>query len=156
MELFMSMTGTRMVHIPYKGSAPAIIDLLSGQVTTMIATMLTGLPHVRTGRLRALGITGLKRIAAAQDLPTVAEAGVPGYEAVQWYGLLAPAQTPREIVMRLNREMVSILQSSDVKERFASDGGDAVPTTSEDFARYIKSEIEKWARVAKTAGITAE
>jgi tripartite-type tricarboxylate transporter receptor subunit TctC len=156
MELFMSMTGTRMVHIPYKGSAPAIIDLLSGQVTTMIATMLTGLPHVRTGRLRALGITGLKRITAAQDLPTVAEAGVPGYEAVQWYGLLAPAQTPREIVMRLNREMVSILQSGEVKERFTSDGGDAVPTTPEDFGRYIKSEIEKWARVAKAAGIRPE
>jgi tripartite-type tricarboxylate transporter receptor subunit TctC len=156
MELFMSMTGTRMVHIPYKGSAPAIIDLLSGQVTTMIATMLTGLPHVRTGRLRALGITGLTRIAAAQDVPTVAEVGVPGYEAVQWYGLLAPAQTPKDIVMRLNREMVAILQSSEVKERFASDGGDAVPTTAEEFGRYIKSETEKWARVAKAAGIKPE
>jgi tripartite-type tricarboxylate transporter receptor subunit TctC len=156
MELFMSMTGTRMVHIPYKGSAPAMIDLLAGQVTTMVATMLTALPQVRTGRLRALGITGATRIAAAKDVPTIAEAGVPGYEAVQWYGLVAPAQTPRDIVMRLNREMVSILQSSDVKERFASDGGDAVPTTPEDFGRYIRTETEKWARVAKAAGIKAE
>jgi len=156
MELFMSMSGTRMVHIPYKGSAPAMIDLVSGQVTTMTATMLTGLPHVRTGRLRALGITGLARIAAAQDVPTIAEAGVPGYEAVQWYGLVAPAQTPKDIVMRLNREMTAILQSNDVKERFASDGGDTVPTTPEEFARYIRNETEKWARVAKTAGIKPE
>jgi tripartite-type tricarboxylate transporter receptor subunit TctC len=156
MELFLSMAGLRMVHIPYKGSAPAMIDLLAGQVTTMTATMLTGLPHVRTGRLRALGITGLKRIAAAHDVPTIAEAGVPGYEAVQWYGLLAPAQTPKEIISRLNREMVAILQSGDVKERFASDGADAVPTTPEEFARYIKTETEKWVRVAKTAGIKAE
>jgi tripartite-type tricarboxylate transporter receptor subunit TctC len=156
MELFMSMTGTRMVHIPYKGSAPAIIDLLSGQVTTMIATMLTGLPHVRNGRLRALGITGATRIAAAHEVPTIAEAGVPGYEAVQWYGLVAPAQTPREIVGRLNRDMVAILQSADVKERFASDGGEAVPTSPEDFGRYIRNETEKWARVAKTAGIKPE
>ena len=156
MELFMSMTGTRMVHIPYKGSAPAMIDLVSGQVTTMIATMLTGLPHVRSGRLRALGITGATRIAAAQDVPTIAEAGVPGYEAVQWYGLVAPAHTPREVVTRLNREMVAILQSTDVKERFASDGGEAVPTTPEEFGRYIKTETEKRARVAKTAGIRLE
>jgi tripartite-type tricarboxylate transporter receptor subunit TctC len=156
MELFMSMTGTRMVHIPYKGSAPAIIDLLSGQVTTMIATMLTGLPHVRSGRLRALGITGATRIGAAQDVPTIAEGGVPGYEAVQWYGLVAPAQTPREIIARHNREMVAILQSTDVKERFASDGGEAAATSPEDFGRYIKSETEKWARVAKTAGIKPE
>ena len=156
MELFMSMSGTRMVHIPYKGSAPAMIDLVSGQVTTMTATMLTGLPHVRTGRLRALGITGLARIAAAQDVPTIAEAGVPGYEAVQWYGLVATAQTPKDIVMRLNREMTAILQSNDVKERFVSDGGDTVPTTPEEFARYIRNETEKWARVAKTAGIKPE
>jgi tripartite-type tricarboxylate transporter receptor subunit TctC len=156
MELFMSMGGIRMVHIPYKGSAPAIVDLLSGQVATMTATMLTALPHVRAGRLRALGITGSKRIAAAQDVPTIAEAGLPGYEAVQWYGLVAPAQTPRDIIARLNRDMAAILQSGDVKERFAADGGDAAPTTPEEFARYIRSETEKWARVAKSAGIKPE
>jgi tripartite-type tricarboxylate transporter receptor subunit TctC len=156
MELFMSLGGIRMVHIPYKGSAPAMIDLLAGQVTTMVATMLTALPHVRTGRLRALGITGSQRNAAAREVPTIAEAGVPGYEAVQWYGLLAPAQTSRDIVARLNREMAAILRSPDVKERFASDGGDAAPTTPEEFGRYIKSETEKWARVAKAAGIKTE
>jgi tripartite-type tricarboxylate transporter receptor subunit TctC len=156
MALFMSMAGIRMVHIPYKGSAPAIIDLLSGQVTTMVATMLTGLPHVRSSRLRALGITGLKRIAAAHDVPTIAESGVPGYEAVQWYGMVAPAQTPKEIVARLNRDMVAILQSDEIKERFAADGAEAMPTTPDEFARYIRSETEKWARVAKSAGIKQE
>ena len=156
MALFMSMAGIRMVHIPYKGSAPAIIDLLSGQVTTMVATMLTGLPHVRSGRLRALGITGLKRIAAAHDVPTIAESGVPGYEAAQWYGMVAPAQTPKEIVARLNRDMVAILQSDEIKERFAADGAEAMPTTPDEFARYIRSETEKWARVAKSAGIKQE
>ena len=156
MELFMSMAGVKMVHIPYKGSAPAIVDLLGGQVATMTATMLTGLPHVRGGRLRALGVTGTKRNAAAADVPTIAEAGVPGYEAVQWYGMLAPANTPKDIVARLNREMVAILQSADVKERFATDGGEAAPTSPEDFGRYIRSESEKWVRVAKAAGIKPE
>ena len=156
MALFMSMAGIRMVHIPYKGSAPAIIDLLSGQVTTMVATMLTGLPHVRSGRLRALGITGLKRIAAAHDVPTIAESGVPGYDAAQWYGMVAPAQTPKEIVARLNRDLVAILQSDEIKERFAADGAEAVPTTPDEFARYIRSETDKWARVAKSAGIKQE
>ena len=156
MALFMSMAGIRMVHIPYKGSAPAIIDLLSGQVTTMVATMLTGLPHVRSGRLRALGITGLKRIAAAHDVPTIAESGLPGYEAAQWYGMVAPAQTPKEIVARLNRDLVAILQSDEIKERFAADGAEAVPTTPDEFARYIRSETDKWARVAKSAGIKQE
>jgi tripartite-type tricarboxylate transporter receptor subunit TctC len=156
MELFMSMAGIRMVHIPYKGSAPAIIDLLSGQVTTMVATMLTGLPHVRSGRLRALGVTGLQRIAAAHDVPTVAEAGLPGYEAAQWYGMLAPAQTPKDIIARLNREMVAILHSNEITERFAADGAEARPTTPDEFARYIRSETEKWVRVAQSAGIKQE
>jgi tripartite-type tricarboxylate transporter receptor subunit TctC len=156
MELFLSMAGLKMVHVPYKGSAPAMIDLLSGQVVTMAATMLTGMPHVRSGRLRAIGLTGSKRNAAVPDVPTIAEAGLPGYEAVQWYGLLAPAQIPKDIVARLNREMVAILQLPDIKERFAADGGEAVPTTPEEFGRYIRSETEKWARVAKAAGIRPE
>jgi tripartite-type tricarboxylate transporter receptor subunit TctC len=156
MALFLSMAGLKMVHVPYKGSAPAMIDLLSGQVVTMAATMLTGMPHVRSGRLRAIGLTGSKRNAAAPDVPTIAEAGVPGYEAVQWYGLLAPAQIPKDIVVRLNREMVAILQLPEIKERFAADGGDAAPTTPEEFGRYIRSETEKWARVAKAAGIRPE
>ena len=156
MELFLSMAGLKMVHIPYKGSAPAMIDLISGQVVTMTATMLTGMPHIRTGRLRPLGITGPRRNAALPDLPTVAEAGVPGYEAVQWYGALAPATTPKDIVARLHRDMVAVLQTAEMKERFAADGGDAVGNSSEEFARFIRSELEKWARVAKAAGIKPE
>ena len=156
MELFLSMAKIRMTHIPYKGSGPAIVDLVAGQVPVSMATMLTGLPHVRAGRLRALGVTSLQRTAVARDVPTIAESGVPGYEAVQWYGVLAPAQTPKDIVARLHRELVAVLQSHDVKERFAADGGDPGGNSPEEFARYIKSEIEKWARVAKSAGIKPE
>ncbi|MGZ8210846.1 MAG: tripartite tricarboxylate transporter substrate binding protein, partial [Burkholderiales bacterium] len=156
MELFLSMTGLKMVHIPYKGSAPAMVDLVSGQVGVMAATALTSIPHIRVGRLRALGVTGARRTAAAPDVPTIAEAGVPGYEAVQWYGMVAPANTPQDIITRLNREMVSILQVPDVKEKFAADGGDAVGNSPEEFGRYIKSETEKWQKVAKAAGIKPE
>ena len=156
MELFLSMARLKMVHIPYKGSAPAIIDLLAGQVVVMTATMLTGIPHVRSGRLRALGVTSMRRTGVAPDVPTITESGVPGYEAVQWYGVLAPAATPKEIVARLNRDITAILQMPEVKERFAADGGDPGGNTPEEFARYIRSETEKWAQVVKTAGIKPE
>ena len=153
MELFLSMTGTRMVHIPYKGLAPGIIDLLAGHVSVAVATMLTGLPHVRSGRLRCLGTTGAKRAAVLPDAPTVSEAGVPGYEASHWYGFLAQAQTPKEIVSRLHGETIRILQAPDMKERLAADGTEPVGNTPEEFARYIREELVKWAKVAKAAGI---
>jgi len=156
MELFLSMTGTKMVHVPYKGSAPAIVDLVGGQVSVMTATALTGIPHIRAGRLRALGVTGAQRTTAAPDVPTIAEAGVPGYEAVQWYGMVAPANTPREIITRLNRDMLAILEMPDVREKFAADGGDPAGGSPEEFARYIRSETDKWQKVAKSAGINPE
>jgi tripartite-type tricarboxylate transporter receptor subunit TctC len=156
MELLLSMAKLKMVHIPYKGSAPAMIDVVGGQVAVTMATMLTGIPHVRSGRLRGLGVTSAKRTAVAPDVPTIAEAGVPGYEAVQWYGVLAPAHTPKEIVTRLNRELTAMLHSTEIKDRFAADGGDAAGNTPEEFGRFIRSETEKWARVAKTAGIKPE
>jgi tripartite-type tricarboxylate transporter receptor subunit TctC len=156
MELFLSMTGLEMVHVPYKGSAPAMVDLIGGQVSVMTATALTGIPHIRAGRLRALGVTGAERTAAAPDVPTIAEAGVPGYEAVQWYGMVAPAHTPPDVITRLNREMVAILRMPEVKEKFTADGADAAGTSPEEFARYIKAETEKWRKVAKAAGITPE
>ena len=156
MELFLSMAKIKVVHIPYKGSAPAIVDLVAGQVPLSMATMLTGLPHVRSGRLRALGVSSAQRTAVAREVPTIAESGVPGYEAVQWYGVLAPAHTPKDIVARLHKELVAILQMPDVKERFAADGGDPGGNTPEDFARYIRTETEKWAKVAKSAGIKQE
>jgi tripartite-type tricarboxylate transporter receptor subunit TctC len=156
MELFLSLAKLKMVHIPYKGSAPAVTDLLGGQVAVMTATMLTGIPHVRSGRLRALGVTSTRRTAVAPDVPTIAESGVPGYEAVQWYGVLAPAQTPKEIVTRLHRDLAFILHTAEVRERFAADGGDPGGNTPEEFSRYIRTETEKWAKVVKAAGIKPE
>lgn len=156
MELFLSMTGTKMLHVPYKGLGPGIVDLLAGHVTVATATMLTGLPHVKSGRLRLLGTTGAKRAAVLPDVPTVAEAGVPGYEASQWYGVLAPAQTPKEIVARLHAEIVRILQAPDMKQKLAADGTDPVGSSPDEFARYIKSELTKWGKVARDAGIQPE
>lgn len=156
MELFLSMTKVKAVHIPYKGLAPGIVDLIAGHVTLASATMLTGLPHVKSGRLRCLGTTGDKRAAVLPEYPTIAEAGVPGYEASQWYGVLAPAQTPKEIVARLNTEIVRILQAPDMKQKLAADGTDPVGSAPDEFARYIKSELTKWGKVARDAGITPE
>jgi tripartite-type tricarboxylate transporter receptor subunit TctC len=156
MELFLSMTGLKVVHIPYKGLAPGIVDLLAGHVTLATATMLTGLPHVKSGRLRLLGTTGAKRAAVLPDQPTVAEAGVPGYEASQWYGVLAPAGTSKEIITRLNAEIVRILQAPDMREKLAADGTDPVGNSPDEFARYIKAELTKWGKVARDAGIKPE
>ena len=156
MELFLSMAGLRMVHIPYKGTGPAMIDMLAGHTATMAATVLTGMPQIRSGRLRALGITSKERSAVAPDIPTIAEAGLPGYESVQWYGMLAPAKTPKEIVARLHGEITRVLQMPDIKERFAGDGADPVGNTPEEFARFIQSELTKWAKVARAAGIKPE
>jgi tripartite-type tricarboxylate transporter receptor subunit TctC len=142
-----------MTHIPYKGTGPAMIDMLAGQVATMAATVLTGMPHVRTGRLRPLGITSRERSQVAPEIPTVAEGGLPGYESLQWYGLLAPANTPKDIVARLNKEMVGILQTPEVKARFAKDAAETVGNSPEEFAAFIKSELAKWEKVARNAGI---
>jgi tripartite-type tricarboxylate transporter receptor subunit TctC len=156
MELFLSMTGLKVVHIPYKGLAPGIVDLLAGHVSLATATMLTGLPHVKSGRLRCLGTTGSKRAAVLPEFPTIAEAGVPGYEASQWYGVLAPAQTPKEIVTRLHVELTRILQAPDMRQRLVADGTDPVGSSPDEFARYIKSELTKWGKVARDAGIQPE
>ena len=156
MALFLSMAQLKMEHIPYKGTGPAMIDMIAGQVSTMAATILTGMPHIRSGRLRPLGITSVARSPIVPEIPTVAEAGLPGFESVQWYGMLAPARTPKEIVTRLHAEMTRILQQPDIKERFAGDGADPVGNTPEEFARYIQSELIKWAKVAREAGIKQE
>lgn len=156
MALFLSMAKLEMVHVAYKGSAPAVTALLGGHVAAMNATAITGLPHVRSGRLRGLGVTSSRRSAVAPELPTLAEAGVPGYEATQWYGVLAPAGTAREIVARLHAELVRILQLNDVKSRFAADGVEVVGDAPEQFAQYIRAETVKWAKVARDAGIQQE
>jgi tripartite-type tricarboxylate transporter receptor subunit TctC len=153
MELFLSMTNLKMVHVGYKGSGPAMIDLLSGQVVVMTSTMLSGLPHVRSGRLRALGVTGSTRANVLPDLPTVAEAGVPGYEALQWYGLFAPGKTPKDIINKLHSAMVSVLNTPAIKDRFSADGAELGGNSPEEFSRFLRSETDKWGKVVRSAGI---
>jgi tripartite-type tricarboxylate transporter receptor subunit TctC len=153
MELLLNMTGVKMVHVPYKGLGPALNDLVAGHVVTATTTMLSGLPHVRSGRLRGLATTGAKRSSALPELPTVAEAGVPGYEAVQWYGLFAPAGTPREVIAKLHEAMTGALRAPAVAHKLAADGADVVGNAPEEFARVLRAEIEKWSKVARAAGI---
>ncbi|HEX9193308.1 MAG TPA: tripartite tricarboxylate transporter substrate binding protein [Burkholderiales bacterium] len=155
-ELLKSMAGIDMVHIPYKGTSPGVVDLLAGQVTVMTPNVLTALPHIKAGKLRALAVTSAKRSEALPDTPTIAEAGLPGYDSTQWYGVLAPAGTPHEIVTRLHAEIVRALRLPDLRERLAADGAEAVGSTPEEFAAFIQSEIEKWTAVAKSAGIRPE
>lgn len=153
MELFLTMTGLKMVHVPYKGSGPAITNLVAGHVTAATLTLLSGLPHVRSGRLRGLGITGAQRSSALPQLPTVAEAGVPGYESVLWYGLLAPGGTPRPIIERLHGAMRDVLYSPEVKRRFDADGAKILANTPEEFKRALEADLVKWEKVARAAGI---
>jgi tripartite-type tricarboxylate transporter receptor subunit TctC len=155
-ELLKSMAGIDMVHIPYKGTAPGVVDLLAGQVKVMAPNLLTALPHIKSGKLRALAVTSSKRSQALPEVPTVAEAGLPGYDSTQWYGVLAPAGTPREIVTRLHDAIARALRDAEVGKRLAADGAEAVGSSPEEFAGFIKSESEKWARVATAAGIKAE
>jgi len=156
LEQFMYMTGTRMLPVPYKGGAPGMTALLGGQVHLYFATISTALPHVKAGKLRALAVTSARRSASAPEFPTVAEAGVPGYEHTSWVGLLAPAKTPRPIVTRLNAESVKIINSPQVKTLMLREGLESVGNTPEEFAAIIKTEIAKWMKLAKVAGITAD
>jgi tripartite-type tricarboxylate transporter receptor subunit TctC len=156
MELFLNMANIKMVHVPYKGLAPAMIDTLSGQLTVMMSTMLTGIPYARDGRLRALAVSGAQRSRVLPDLPTIAESALPGYDAVQWYGVLAPAGTPREVVARLHDAVTRTLRDAAVRDRFQADGADIVGNTPEEFGAYIASETAKWAKVIKAAGIKPE
>ena len=159
-ELLKSMTGIDLVHVPYKGTAPGVVDLLAGQVSVMAPNVLTALPYIKAGRLRALAVTSAKRSDALPDVPTIAEAGaesgLSGYESAQWYGVLAPAGTPAEIVNRLYGEVARALRAGDVRERLAADGAEPVGSTPAEFAAFIRAEIEKWARVAKAARIRPE
>ena len=156
MELLKSMTGTFMVHIPYRGSAPVVTDLIAGQLDVMFDNVPNVIQHVRSGRMKALAVSTAKRSALAPEVPTVAEAGVPGYELSVWFGVLAPAGTPREIVQRLNAEMTKILNSADVKERFAKQGVEVQTSSPEQFGDFVKSEVARWAKVIRDAGIKAD
>jgi tripartite-type tricarboxylate transporter receptor subunit TctC len=153
MELFKSMAGVDLLHVPYKGTTPAVTDLLGGQIGVMFVNALTAKPHIDSGRLRALAVSGTKRIEALPNLPTVAEAGVPGYVSLQWYGLLAPADTPPNVIARLNVESYKALKTDAIKQKLAADGAEPVGSSPGAFATLIREELEKWTKVAQTAKI---
>lgn len=146
----------QLTHVPYKGTGPALIDLVAGQTSMMITGMPAVMPHTRSNRLRLLAVGNTKRLALLPDVPTIAESGVPGYDATQWYGVLAPAGTPRELVMRLNTEMTKALARPDVREKLAADGAIPVGNTPEEFGALIKAEIARWAPVVKASGAQPE
>jgi len=154
-EMLKAMAHIDIVHVPYKGNAASLTDLVAGRVQMMFSNLLTAGPHARAGKLRGLAITSARRSPQAPDLPTVAESGVPGYDITPWYGVLFPAGTPRTIVVRLNQEIGGILTTPEVMERFRAQGVDLVTSTPEAFAALIKSEIPKWRKVVKDSGATA-
>jgi tripartite-type tricarboxylate transporter receptor subunit TctC len=155
-ELFKLMTGTDLVHVPYKGSAPALTDLMGGQVSVMWDNLPASMPYIKAGRLRAIAITTATRYPGFPDLPTLSESGVPGYESSAWFGVVAPAATPREIVTRLNTEINRAVNLPDMKERFAQQGAIPVTGSPEDFAAWIRAEIAKWGKVVKASGARVE
>jgi len=155
-ELFSAMAGVRMVHIPYKGSPPAVTDLLAGEVALMFSPSSTVLPHVKTGRLRALAVTTAARLPSLPELPTVAESGLKGYETITWFGFVAPARTPPAVVTRLNAEIVKVLGMPEVRNLFASQGIETLGGTPDHFAGYIRDEIAKWAKAIRLSGAKAE
>lgn len=152
-ELFMQRAGVRMVHVPYKGAAPAVIDTLAGHVSLLFAAYPSVAAQARAGRLRALAVTSEKRAAIAPELPTVAESGLPGFEASQWWGLYAPAGTPSPALARLNAEANKALRAGDIPKRLAADGASVAGGSPEDLARYLREDYEKWGRVIRAAGI---
>jgi tripartite-type tricarboxylate transporter receptor subunit TctC len=155
-EMFAAMAGVRLQHVPYRGAAPALTGLMSGDVKLLFSDMAVALPHLKEGKVRALAITSLKRSPLAPDLPTLDESGLTGYEALVWQGLLAPAGTPAEIIARLNAESVRILALPEVRERFASLGASVEPGMPDAFAAVIRRDVDKWAKVIRDANVKAE
>jgi tripartite-type tricarboxylate transporter receptor subunit TctC len=155
-ELFKSMTKTSVTHIPYKGSAPAVTDLIAGQVQVMFDNTPNVLPHVKAGKLKALGVSSKARTAMAPEIPSVDESGVPGYDVTVWFGILTVAGTPRDVVQRLNTEMVKVLTSAEVRDRFGKAGVDVVAGTPDQFQRHLNAEVDRWAKVIQSAGIKAD
>jgi tripartite-type tricarboxylate transporter receptor subunit TctC len=155
-ELFKIATGTHLTHIPYKGIGAAYPDLIAGNIQLTFASIISGLPHIRAQRIRALAVTGSKRAKAAPELPTVAEAGVKGFSVSQWYGVFAPAKTPRAIVDKVHDEIVKALPQPEVGARLAADGAEPVGSTPQEFAAHVREEREKWAKVIKQTGIKGD
>ena len=155
-ELFLHMTGTRAVHIPFTGMGAAYPDILSGRIQISFPSIISAMPHIKSGKLRALGVSSRARSKTLPDVAPINEAGVPGFDVTQWYGLLAPAATPRAVIDRLYRDTVQLLKLPDVQARMAADGSDAVGSTPAEFTAHIRSEIQKWTKVVKDAGIKGE
>ena len=155
-ELFKSLAKVDMVHVPYKGNVPALTDLIAGQTSLLFATMPTALPHVQSGRLKALAVASIARSPAAPQLPTIAESALPGYAVTNWIGFFAPAGTPRDVVTKLNAEVVRVMQAPDIQKRLATEGAKFSPWTPDQFAAFVKAEISKWAKVVKEAGIRVD
>ena len=155
-ELFNLMAGVKLVHVPYKGGGPAMSDLVGGQVNLIFATTASSISHLKSGRIKGIAVTTAKRSALLPDLPTISEAGLPGFDANNWYGLVVPAKTPRAIIDQLNAEVTKVLNMPDVKATLFNQGLDPAPGTPEQFGAYIKSERVKWARVIKESGAKAE
>jgi tripartite-type tricarboxylate transporter receptor subunit TctC len=155
-ELFRIQAGIQWLHVPYKGGGPAMTDLMGGQADASVGSLIQMLPHIRSGKLKALGTTGAKRSTVLPDVPTVAEAGVSGYEATNWWGFLAPAGTPPAIVERLHQEVAAVQASAETKRRFDTEGAEALQMSPAEFGAFIAAETAKWARVVKEAGISAE
>jgi tripartite-type tricarboxylate transporter receptor subunit TctC len=155
-ELFKAVTGTQILHVPYKGAGPAVIDLLAGNVDMMFSNPTSAVPHARSGRLRALVVTGKKRLEALPDIPVAAEAGYPELDVIGWYGVIAPAATSRELVVRLNADLVRVLNLPEVRDRMRAIGQALSPSTSEEFATQIRSDFERWGRVVRQSGARVE
>ncbi len=155
-EMFMMMTGVKMVHVPYKGSGPALADLIGGQVDVMFDNLTSSIGFIKSGKLRALAVTTATRYPELPDVPTMQEAGVPGYEATAWFGMLAPKDTPRNVVARINAEVNKALGQADVKEKLAQQGAVASAWTPERFSEFIHNEIAKWGKVVKASGAKVE
>jgi len=154
--LFKLQSGADIVHVPFKGGGPAMVDVIAGNTQIAIGSLIQMLPQIRAGRLKALGVGSAKRVGALPEVPTIAEAGVPGYEATNWWGIVAPAGTAPAIIERLHAELSVILTSAETKRRFEAEGAEAVPMRPDEFGRFIQAETAKWARVVKEAGIRAE
>ena len=155
-ELFKSLTGTTIVHVPYQGGGPAITAVIGGQVQLTFGNLVAVLPLVKGGKLKALGVTGATRSAAAPDLPTIAEEGVRGYDFSSWFGFFAPGKTPKAVIAKLNQEIVHILKTPEMKNRLTQDGADVIASTPQEFSAYLASETRKWEQVIKQAGIRAD
>ena len=156
MELFMKMTGTKLAHIPYKGSAPAVTALLAGEIDALFDNVPNVVQHIKAGKMKVIGVSGLKRSALLPDAPTVAESGVPGYEVNVWFGMQVPAGTPRPVVDKLNRDIVTLLKEPDVVKRFNDQGVEVVASTPEQFSTLVRSEVTKWTQLIRDANIRIE